>query len=139
MTALQRVCDEWDLRFFVHDKTVNVVPKIPNKKSKIAVWDVFPQDIIDTPERSYERTQTKDSKANKAKSKDTSKPHDDKATVTKNGVSITLFLDGRIKVGSHIRINNLNDFNGIYRVESLNHQLSYRNGGWSTGLELLPV
>lgn len=139
MNALQRICDEWNLRFFVHDKKVNIVPKIPNKESKVVVWDVFPFNIIDTPERSYERTQTKDKKASKRKSKTSDKAQDEKATVTKNGVSITLHLDGRIKVGSHVRINNLDDFNGLYRVEGLSHQLSYRGGSWSTGLDLLPM
>lgn len=137
MNNLTNICDEWNLKFFVHDKRLNIVPRIPNGKSKVEVWDVSPSNIIEYPEGTYERTQSKPKKKHGEKK---AKVKDDKETVVKTGLNITLHLDGRIKVGSYVRINEIEGYNGVYRVESLSHQMSYRdNGNWSTELHLIPV
>ncbi|WP_400217231.1 hypothetical protein [Escherichia coli] len=138
MNSLTDICDEWNLKFFVHDKKVNVVPRQPNGKSKVEVWDIFPNHIIDFPEGSYTRSQSKPQKS-KTSGQKTKTKKDEKETVVKEGVTIKLHLDGRIKCGSHVRINEIEGFNGVYRVESLSHNMSYIGGDWSTELQLLSV
>lgn len=135
---LQTVCDEWNLRFFVQNKQVNIVPVQPNANKKVDVWDVFPSDILEAPEGSYERTQTKPKDIH-GKVKKKSQKRDDKETVVKIGLELKLHLDGRIKVGSFVRVNDVEDFTGVYRVEGISHSMSFIGGDWSTTLSMLPV
>lgn len=147
MEQLQRICNEWNLRFFVHDKKLNIVPLQPNRASKVEVWDIYPNHVIDAPEEIYERSQTKDTtpsgkqkkKPSELKAGETQEVEDGKRTIIKHGLNITLHLDGRIKVGSHVRINEMDTKNGVYRVEKLTHTMSFIGGSWTTQLEMIPV
>ena len=137
---LTRVCEEWNLNFFIHDKKVNIVPKTPNKKAKVEVYDIYPIHLIGDPEGTYERTASRKKAKGETTAKGKShKKTDPKETITKNGLNIAVHLSGQLKVGNHIRINELADFNGVYRIERLTHSMSYIGGDWSTKLELLPV
>ncbi|WP_034455986.1 hypothetical protein [Buttiauxella noackiae] len=144
---LQRVCSEWKLKLFVHDKQINIVPAVPNEKSTVEVWDIYSGDILDVPEQTYERTQTREKvlKSGKTPAVKELKPgevltvEDGLRTVTKNGLNFSVPLDGRIKVGHYVRLNDIGDVTGVYRVEKLSHSFTYIGGSWSTSLETIPV
>lgn len=136
---LTRLCGENNLRWFTTNKRINVQPYRPNQTMNVEVWDVYPEQMLGSITETYSQTQTID-KPKKQKKGDTAiiKPIS-MNTVTKNSVSVSVHLDGRINVGSYVRLNDVGDFIGVYRAEGVNHRLGYRSGSWETSLDLLPV
>lgn len=141
-SMLSRVCDENGLTWFVHNKKLTVQPTKPVKDSAQYPWDIYPSDMIEGVKATYTRSRTKVDKKDKheePKPGEKVTVADGMKTVIKSGVNVTVFLDGRLMVGDFVRLNDIGDLAGDYRINSIRHQLSYRQGDWTTELECVAV
>ncbi|EHZ8238422.1 hypothetical protein K6R49_003724 [Escherichia coli] len=139
---LTRVCDENGLTWFVHNKKLTVQPIRPVKDSAQTPWDIHPADMIESVKATYTRSRTKvgkKSKGEELKPGEKVTVADGMKTVIKSGVTVTVLLDGRLMVGDFVRLNDIGDLAGDYRINSIRHQLSYRQGDWTTELECVAV
>lgn len=139
---LNNVCEENGLVWHVHNKKITVQPKKPSAQSKVYPWDIHPGSMIESVKATYSRSQTKLPK--KPSKVDTApKPGervsiaDGMKTVIKQGVTVTVLLDGRLLLGDYVRLNDVGDLSGDYRIEGINHSLDYRGGEWTTALDLV--
>lgn len=60
------------------------------------------------------------------------------ANLDRTGLKLNLFLNGRIKAGNLIKVEEFapeTNLNGIYEVQSVTHRLDYRGKEWTTSVE----
>ncbi|XAO54242.1 baseplate hub protein [Yersinia phage vB_YenM_P778] len=147
---LTRICEENGLMWYTHNKQVRVTPLAAAPKT--LAWEIRPFQVIDSVEGYYKRTQTKikPKKASAhprgAKKKTEPAPLPENTTVTtkdgiktkvRKGVRCKVHLDGRLKLGDNVKLIDTGDFDGQYKIISIQHSLNFRGGEWSTELDLV--
>lgn len=141
---LNSICEENGLKWFTHNKTVSVMPLRPNQSHNNNAWDIGPDIILETVKDEYHRSQTRDRGTSRRKSKapkagEVVSISDALKTKIKQGVTVKVILDGRIRTGDLVKLSDTDDYNGLYRVDSMRHHLDYRGGNWSTELSIVAV
>ncbi|MGX9869053.1 hypothetical protein [Enterobacter mori] len=165
---LTKVCRENGLQWSVHNKAISVLrsdnqPKDTGNKDAEA-WLLTPDQILQL-EGYYERKSQLDDGKGTAKSHrmkktkaKTPKPQAEDTKVTKangiktktrQGVNVTTFLNGEVKIHDLVKIEGMDDYlpeddtgrasDGLYRVINISHDMDYLQGNWQTALKLVPI
>lgn len=150
---LTRICEENGLVWYTHNKQIRVDPVTSAPKN--LAWEIHPFNVIDSVEAYYKQTQTKNKKPAASKhprghrKAHAPKAHADDVKVektaegtlkTKQGVRLKVHLDGRIKLGDNVKLVDCgDDYDGTYKIISLQHSLDFRGGEWATELEMVAV
>lgn len=153
--ALTKLCEENELKWYSFNKQVRVLPKEPtaNKEG----WAIGASNIVGSVEGYYRRTK-RTAKGSKSSSKIEDKQQSDedfqkflksasqgssgkkpKVIVVKTGVRITVHLDGRLRLGDTVQLSDSIDFDGVYRIKGVAHNLDYNGDKWTTELDLEAV
>lgn len=123
-TMLQKICDSYGLLWNIKDGKINVLPKVFSKESskfasmKQKAYLITP-DLV---KGSVELTYSKGKRTN--------------ANTEKTSVGVELFLSGGIAVGEFVKFEGHgSDVDGLYRIDTVTHNMSFRGTNWSTKIE----
>ena len=121
--VLEKLCRSLGYEVIIENNRVYVRPKYLTRESK---------DFTKLSARAL-RVSSKQIKQGSGKMNDNVKDLSNSGT-TKAGYKFNLFLDGRVRVSSFIDVVD-GDFQGIYKIVGLTHELDWRGANWNTIVE----